>query len=185
MAEIRQQFGAQMPAQNTLSNQAMCKHCAAQQDLRLLKKRLGHDLRAPLRALKALPDWIRTELEAANACTKPIEQYLLLTESSANRLDTFIKDLMQFLDIGTTERSFEMIDAKSEIESCLSNNGLIDTRQSGVSDELRQIACNRSEFLMLVNCIVSNAVKHCGDEAMSLRVNGHMCDTHIVIAFSD
>ncbi|NOR64107.1 MAG: hypothetical protein GQ535_16675 [Rhodobacteraceae bacterium] len=160
-------------------------NCTAEQDLRLLKKRLGHDLRAPLRALKTIPQWIREDLEATTDVTASTEKYLSMTEASAERLDQFMIGLLSFLNVGTTGDQPKTVDAPLEISKIFAAHGVTSKNRINLSDELHQFTCIKSELRTLVDCIVLNAVRHCTESPLVLEVFGTIQNHQVNIVFSD
>ena len=56
-------------------------------EMDLLTRRIGHDLRAPLRALKIIPEWIREDLGEDGAPIAPrTEKHLSQLEHQAHRM---------------------------------------------------------------------------------------------------
>lgn len=63
--------------------------------------RISHDLRASVRAMQELPNWISEDLEkAALRLPKPTERHLQLIASHACRLDLMLTGLLEYSRIG-------------------------------------------------------------------------------------
>ncbi|MEM8699877.1 MAG: ATP-binding protein, partial [Pseudomonadota bacterium] len=133
---------------------------AAEADLQRFLYIAGHDLRAPLRALKTLPGWISEEIEASfGPPDADLAEYIEELEIQAERMDRLLLDVLTFSRIGRRGDPAREIDTEA----------LLDEVRSGILPEsfgltvdgaLPDLTAQPNEVMLLLQCLLSNVVKH-------------------------
>lgn len=72
----------------------------------ILNRRLVHDLRAPLRAMRFLPEWVREDAIGADmTLPESVLDHLILIERQAQRMDGFLTGLQDLCRLEDPERA--------------------------------------------------------------------------------
>lgn len=138
-----------------------------------LTRRIGHDLRAPLRALKIIPEWIREDLSAdAGQIAPQTEKHLSQLERQARRMDRFLIGLLEFSRAGAAGGAVDRIDTIAEVEAVIS-----EARQGGgvtveIAPELPPLRAVRSDFATVMRHLVVNAIRHHDRDDGHIRIGG-------------
>ncbi|MEM8808160.1 MAG: ATP-binding protein [Cyanobacteria bacterium P01_G01_bin.38] len=87
------------------------------QDLDEFTSITSHDIRAPLRAIRNLANWIEEDL-SGQLPTENIEQLKLL-RSRAQRLDNFVAGLLEYSRVGRTRRAAAWVSPQSLVDEVI------------------------------------------------------------------
>jgi light-regulated signal transduction histidine kinase (bacteriophytochrome) len=118
-----------------------------------------HDLKASLRAISNLSDWLETDLE--NCLPLENERQLKLLRQRAKGMVTMLTSLQSYLCIEQTEASVETIDVKQLLAE------IINTFDSSFSLRIKidpQMPTLTTKWMLLSQVftnLISHAVKHC------------------------
>jgi PAS domain S-box-containing protein len=118
----------------------------------------SHDLKAPLRAISHLVEWI-TEDVAATASADTIDKLRLL-RGRVVRLQTLLDGLLAYSRVGRTTASYEVVDIAelvSDIVAVLSPPPGFVVACEGKLPPLR---VHRSSIQVVLQNVISNALKH-------------------------
>ena len=149
-----------------------CATCTVRSEYNALSRRLGHDLRAPLRALTNIPTWIREDLEAANvSLPSDIVEHFDMIETQSHQMEQIIYGLVEFVAAASGENKFEIVDAEGEITRLLGDVASDRKYTVSIASEVKELCLPRADFIVLFGHLISNAVRHCSDSA-SLCVRG-------------
>lgn len=138
-----------------------------------LTRRIGHDLRAPLRALKIIPEWIREDLSSdAGQIAPQTEKHLSQLEQQAHRMDQFLIDLLELSRAGAAGGAAEWIDTVAEVEAVIA-----EARQGGgvtveIAPELPPLRAVRADFATVMRHLVVNAIRHHDRDDRHIRIGG-------------
>ena len=142
-------------------------------EMDILTRRIGHDLRAPLRALKIIPGWIREDLGSDGTRIAPqTEKHLAQLERQAHRMDRFLTGLLELSRAGAASGAVEWIDIVAEIEAVIA-----EARQGGgvtveIAPELPRLRAIRSDFATVMRHLVINAIRHHDRDDRHIRIAG-------------
>ena len=155
-------------------------------ELDRVTRRIGHDLRAPLRALMIIPQWIREDLGADGARIAPeTEKHLALLEQQARRMDRFLTGLLELSGAGAAGGAVDWIDTVAETEAVIG-----EARQGGgvtveIAPGLPRLRAVRSDFTTVMRHLVVNAIRHHDRDDCHLRIGGRREDAIAVFEVSD
>ncbi len=120
----------------------------------------SHDLRAPLRALMTVPDWIRETLRDNYDDVLPeVEEDLGDLEIQSRRMDTLLTDLLTYARIGRSGELDEIVDPEELIRDSV-NLVALPAGFSVKIGALERIRCVPQEFALVMRNLISNAAKH-------------------------
>ncbi len=118
----------------------------------------SHDLRAPLLSIKGLVNIARNE--STEAATR---QYLGMMEERANRLDLFIKDIIDYSRNTRTEVSQEVVNTHQLINEIRENYQFLEgASRIDFQNEISviEVLADRSRLSVILNNLISNAIKY-------------------------
>ncbi|MEM7506265.1 MAG: HAMP domain-containing sensor histidine kinase [Pseudomonadota bacterium] len=147
----------------------------AREELSSFLHLIGHDLRAPLRALKTLPVWIAESLDEAET-SEQVRDLLNEMEIQAIRVDRLLVDLLAFARAGNAEAAPEAIDAPRTVADIVAQVEMPDGFSVDLAIDPDEITAPRKEFEDLLRILILNAVRHHtgtdGNVAVSLALDG-------------
>ena len=133
----------------------------ANENLQRFSALAAHDLRAPLRAMTALPVWIGEGLAGLDAeIPGEILNDLELMQNQAKRMDTLVSDLLAYArldDIASRLETFDPRDRVSDIAALVVPDGRFTFE---ITSEIGSLRANPVEFDIVIRNLLSNAVKH-------------------------
>ena len=150
-------------------------------ELDRVTRRIGHDLRAPLRALMIVPEWIREDLGADGAPIAPeTEKHLSMLEQQARRMDYFLTGLLELSGAGVAGGAGEWVDTTAETETVIG-----EVRRGGgvtveIAPDLPRLRAARSDFATVMRHLVVNAIRHHDRDDCHLRIGGR-CEGAIAV----
>jgi PAS domain S-box-containing protein len=118
----------------------------------------SHDLKAPLRAISHLVEWISEDIEAT-ASTETIDNLKLL-RGRVVRLQTLLDGLLAYARIGKARVSYEQVDVNQvvrDVEAVLSPPSGFQVVCDGTLPLLRT---HRTPILVVLQNLIANGIKH-------------------------
>ena len=135
------------------------------QDLEVVNEELdrfvyiaSHDMRAPLRAISNLAQWIKED--TAGQLSSEVNEKLTLITSRVNRMDALLNGLLEYSRIGRVKNLIENVDLNEVVDGCLR---LIELPQGfvvRVQGQLPWIQAPRAVIDLVLRNLITNSVKH-------------------------
>ena len=136
----------------------------------------AHDLKAPLRRMAQFAQLL--ERASNGALGEKAKQYLSFVVNNAEQLGGLVDDLLAFARAGREERDAIVVDlnamalqAKTNLEIVINENDA----QIQIGD-LPSILGHKTDFLLLFQNLMANAVKFRGDNPPTVTVSAHRGD---------
>ncbi|KIN73699.1 sensor histidine kinase [Sulfitobacter guttiformis] len=131
---------------------------------------MSHDVRASVRALLELPQWISEDLaEAGIEVTGSVAQSIEMMNRHTARLDRMLTDLLAYSRVGRLQEVVR-VDLDASLEEVLSGlclpDSILVTRDFGC----RAAMMGEQDALMLWSALIGNAVKHHDKPAIGITV---------------
>lgn len=146
----------------------------------------AHDLRAPLRALKAIPDWLHEELNNPESDKPEINHHVDLLKSQVERMDALVVDLLEYSKIGNSDAVCETVKIEETIHRVVR---LLDPPagfEITITGTLPPLRVMRPEFELVVRNLIGNAIKHHDRDTGTIIVRGLGWDGDMVqLEFED
>ena len=133
---------------------------------------VSHDLKAPLRGIASLAEWIADDLEGE--VDPDIQKNLELMRSRVYRMESMIDGLLQYARVGNTDRSvttFVLTDLLAEI---LDSLGLPLSFTVELPPELPPLTTNRLLLSQVLTNLIGNAWKHHDRSAGRIQVTAEI-----------
>lgn len=146
---------------------------------------MSHDVRASVRALLELPQWIAEDLaEAGIEITGSVAQSIEMMNRHTARLDRMLMDLLAYSRVGRMQTAVR-IDLEATLDEVLATMELPEGMEL-----VRDIACSHAmlgeqDALMLWSALIGNAVKHHHAHAGTITVSTKCEGAMIRIAVCD
>lgn len=143
----------------------------------------SHDLRAPLRGIINLSNWI--EEDVRDRCSPETLRNLKLLNSRTQRMDHLLNDLLQYSRIGRDEMETEQISLRAlsaDIFDSFNANGRFSIHLPG---EETNVTDYRITFELLISNLIGNAIKHATRPDGNVWVDFRTSRTHLTIVVED
>lgn len=153
------------------------------EELREFAHVASHDLRAPLRAISLLADWIEQDVQNSGSAGPETLDNLRLMRERADRLKMLLEGLLAYACIGQADAPAEAVDVGrlvGEIASSLGPPPGFVIRFDGAAPVL---STSRAPLEHVLQNLISNAVKHhdraVGEVVVSAREAGRMTEIRV------
>lgn len=145
-----------------------------------------HDLRAPLRALMSVPEWMReTLIETYGEVTEDLAVDLDELEVQSRRMDKLLSDLLSYARIGQTEETTEEIDIAEHVHNAARLAGLPEGFRIELDGDLPRVRAVPAEFDLVLRNLIGNAVKHHDRDTGVIRIHALRDGDRVAIEVSD
>ena len=130
------------------------------QELERFAYHASHDLRAPLRAISQLSQWIAEDLPTETS--KDMRENLELMRSRVSRMETMLNDLLEYARVTTTydERFEETVNGARLIDDVLQLAAPPDSVHVEVSPAFANVELTRMPLQQILLNLIGNAIKH-------------------------
>ncbi len=132
---------------------------------------VSHDLKAPLRGIKALTQWLSTDY-GDKFDEEGTEQMALLV-NRVDRMQNLIDGILQYSRVGRTEEKHVEIDLNKLLPSVIDMVSPPENIEITVDENLPTIACERTRITQIFENLLSNAVKYMDKPEGRIRIG---CD---------
>lgn len=134
--------------------------------------RISHDLRASVRALQELPNWIIEDLDnAAIALPAPTDRHLELIASHACRLDLMLTGLLQYSRVGRMQ-PISAVKPEDVLNDVIDDLGLLEDVKLSVRLDHGKIQMGHADLQRLFNVLITNAVRFHPQHTPRIEVKG-------------
>jgi signal transduction histidine kinase len=125
----------------------------------------SHDLKAPLRAISHLSEWIEEDLEGQ--MSSEVQQHMILLRKRVERMEALINGLLDYSRVGRVESSIEVFNVGDLLTEIIDS---LDTPSDFTIEiaEMPTIKTSRLRLGQVFSNLITNAIKH------SRRANGHL-----------
>ncbi len=119
---------------------------------------VSHDLKAPLRGIANLAEWIEEDL--AGQLPTENQQLLALMRSQVNRMDAMINGLLEYSKAGRAELTLEMIDIPALLAEILNFIEVPPGFKIKIDTQVSTLRSRRILLHQVLLNLISNAIKH-------------------------
>lgn len=121
---------------------------------------ISHDVRASVRALLELPQWIEDDLrEAGVEVTGSVRQSIEMMNRHTARLDRMLIDLLAYSRVGRMQ-DVERIDIAAAVEEVLGDLHLPDAMKLTCQIDCSHVMMGRQDMMLMLSALIGNAIKH-------------------------
>jgi signal transduction histidine kinase/ligand-binding sensor domain-containing protein len=145
------------------------------EDLRKSNKELedfayivSHDLKAPLRGINELAEWISEDY--SDKIDEEGKENLEMMKERATRMNQMIQSILEYSRIGRTEAERERIDLNELLKEVIDLLSPPDNVKIIVENKLPEYTADRTRLIQLFENLLSNAIKHAGKTEVTIKV---------------
>jgi PAS domain S-box-containing protein len=142
----------------TERNQTLSQLEERNQELDSFVHVVSHDLKAPLRAVANLSNWIEEDL--AGSLTDANQQQMDLLRARIERMSATIDGLLDYARIGRTEDSIEPVAVGELIVETIDSLAPPPTFQLAIAKNLPTLYAKRLSLTQVFSNLIGNAIKH-------------------------
>jgi len=128
------------------------------QELRDFAYIISHDLKAPLRAIKTLAEWITSDY--ADKLGKEGKEQMSLLLHRADRMQNLIDGVLQYSRTGHTEEKHVQINLNELVLEVINTIAPPENINVTIENELPVIRCGETHLVQVFQNLLSNAVKY-------------------------
>ena len=143
----------------------------------------SHDLKAPLRAIEVLVDWLSEDLQGFDK--GDVQENLGLLKQRTGRLHRLLDDLLEYSRAGRSPGEIRTIDVRQMVEDV----GILLAPPSGmkvVADaSLPTLTTWHAPLEQVLRNLVNNAIKHHPTKQGLVRIFAEQCGDDLVMAVED
>lgn len=131
---------------------------AANEELKNFAYVVSHDLKAPLRAIGSLADWITTD--QAERLDAEGKEHLRLLNQRVRRMDGLIDGILQYSRVGRVREALVDVDVNDIVREALAMLAPPAHIRVEIMPDLPVIHAERTRMLQLFQNLLSNAIKY-------------------------
>ena len=118
----------------------------------------SHDLKAPLRAIINLAEWIEEALKDNKEVTEETRRHLRLMSERVIRMNSLIEGILQYSRVGRVYVDEEVVDTNKIVEEVIDS---LEKKQFTINvAKLPNIRANKITIVQLFTNIIGNSIKH-------------------------
>lgn len=145
----------------------------------------SHDLRAPLRAIMTIPEWLRETLQDKyGEVVDEAEIDLSELETQSRRMDCLLTDLLTYARVGRSGEAPAVHDTDRIVRDAIAEASLPAgfTVEVGPLDPIR---CSAPDLVLAIRNLVQNAVKHHDRGGGEIRISSRRVDDGVELDVTD
>jgi two-component system sensor kinase FixL len=131
---------------------------SANEELKNFAYVVSHDLKAPLRAIGSLADWISAD--QAEKLDEEGKEHLRLLIQRARRMDALIDGILQYSRVGRVRETLVNVDVNEIVKEVLAMLAPPSNIRVEVTPDLPVVHAERTRILQLFQNLLSNAIKY-------------------------
>ena len=154
-------------------------------DLEQFTYMISHDLKEPLRNVgsyaRLLEESYKGQLD------KEADQFITFILHGVNRMNTLINDLLGYSRLSSKSSKFNLIDFENILEQTVDNlKTIINENNATINHSyLPVLAVDESQILMLVQNLISNAIKFRSQEPPVINIKAQQKDDYYLFSVED
>lgn len=133
----------------------------ANEELQSFARVVSHDLKAPLRNINTLRDWLGRD--CGDQLDEKGQRYIDLMGERIAHLERLIDGILDYSRIGRVEPSIVDVDTANVAREVAASIIPPESVQLEISDDLPVVRYDRVRFSQVLQNLISNAVEHMGD----------------------
>jgi PAS domain S-box-containing protein len=118
----------------------------------------SHDLKAPLRAIANLSEWIEEDLEGTLG--EESQQHMRLLRGRVHRMEALINGLLEYSRVGRMQAPIEQVEIAALLEDIIESLDPPNTFEIVVEDNMPTLMTKRLLLRQVLSNLLSNAIKH-------------------------
>lgn len=128
----------------------------------------AHDLKAPLRGIGTLTDWITSDY--ADKLDEQGREQLHLLKGRVSRMSELIDSILHYSEIGRTSKCLERVDLSTLVPEIIAQVAPPETIQITIEDALPTVVFERVRLIQVFQNLIGNAIKYMDKPQGHIRV---------------
>src|SRR4030042_3531533 len=141
---------------------------SANQELKDFAYVVSHDLKAPLRGIKTMADWISTDY--ADKLNDDGKEQLKLLANRVDRMHNLIDGILQYSRIGRIEEEKVPVDLNKLVLEIIDMLAPPENITITIEKELPTITCEQTRLMQVFQNLLSNAIKYMDKPKGTIKV---------------
>jgi len=129
---------------------------------------ISHDLKAPLRGIKTLADWITTDY--ADKLDKEGKEQMNLLSSRVGRMHNLIDGVLQYSKVGREKEEMVEVNLNELVPAIIDTLAPPENIEIAVESELPVLQCEQTRIIQVFQNLLSNAVKYMDKPQGQVRI---------------
>ncbi|MEM1280019.1 MAG: PAS domain S-box protein [Cyanobacteria bacterium P01_H01_bin.152] len=143
----------------------------------------SHDLKAPLRAIANLSEWLEEDL--GNNLPEENRHQLTLLRSRVHRLEALINGLLEYSRVGRQARQIELVDVHALLMETIDLLSPPAAFEISLPEQMPHLKTNRVALNQVFANLISNAIKHHDREDGQLQITASEQGQYIEFVITD
>jgi signal transduction histidine kinase len=119
---------------------------------------VSHDLKAPLRGINELSNWISEDY--SDKLDKEGKENLRLLKERSTKMNSMIQGILEYSRVGRTELETEKVDLNNLVEGVIDLLNPPNNIKITIEDKLPEYTANRTRLSEVFQNLISNAIKY-------------------------
>ncbi len=145
----------------------------------------SHDLREPLRMITSFLQLL--EKRYSDKLDQDATEFIGFAVDGAKRLDNMINDLLEYSKVTKQERELTRVNFENILEEALKNLKIPieETNAIITHDKLPTLNADEKLLVLLLQNLISNAIKYRGDEIPKIHISAYLEDDRYIFSVKD
>lgn len=190
LAKLNQELEARVKQRTTQVEQVNALLLAATATLEKRNQELdqfayvtSHDLKAPLRAIANLSEWIESDLE--DKLDDDTRHNMNLLRGRVHRLENLINGLLEYSRVGRVNSEPELVNVETMLKEIIDLLNIPDSCQIEISPSMPTFTTQLIPLQQVFHNLISNAIKHGGSNNDQIIISVEEHDLHYEFGVSD
>ncbi len=143
----------------------------------------AHDLKAPLRAVGTLVDWISTDY--SDKFDQQGKEQVTLLKARVTRMNELINSILRYSEIGRVTHDRKKVNLNTLITEAIDQIGPPENIEIIIENELPTVVCEKIRLIQIFQNLLSNAIKYMDKPQGRIRIGFVEEDTFWKFSVSD
>ena len=145
----------------------------------------SHDLRAPLRGIANLAQWIEEDLQSQGKLPAETAEMLQLMRSRMHRMEALIEGLLQYSRAGRIHQAPEQVNTRKLVQDVVDLLAPADNVTVSISPDLPTVTASRLPLQQVFLNLIGNALKHANRDRAEVAISAADAGPSIEFAVKD
>jgi signal transduction histidine kinase len=128
----------------------------------------SHDLKAPLRAVSNLAQWIEEDLR--DKLDETSKEQLALLRDRVKKMHDLIEGLLEYSRVGRSSAPENLVDTRELVEEIIQSLSINDRFSIKIKGEMPTLKADRLQLGQVFSNLISNSLKHHGGKKGKIRI---------------
>lgn len=144
---------------------------------------VSHDLKAPLRAIASLSDWLEEDLDGE--LPSESQRHLQLIRKRVERMGSLLDGLLNYSRVGRKHVEVESIAVQEMLQAVIDSLAPPEGFQIEIVGTMPDLEARRFSLSQVFSNLINNAIKYCDRPDGKLRITAQAHDEHYEFSLQD